>query len=95
MGPAQLQALPVLPPTRVCTCGNPLALSHVEYLGRGESVPIHRCRGCGLLYRGAPGAGGRQPPRRSRKPLPDGGHPENPVLASDVADRLRELLDRG
>ena len=95
MGPTQLQALPALPPTRRCGCGQQVRSSHLEYLGRGQSVPIYTCGGCGLAYRGSPGSGAQKTLPRSRKPLPDGGHPENPVLDPTLAARLRELLDQG
>jgi hypothetical protein len=95
LGPAQLQALPPVPPGRRCGCGQPVRSSHLEYLGRGQSVSIYICAGCGLAYRGAAGATAPKPAPRSRKPLPDGGHPENPVLDPGLAATLKELLDRG
>ena len=95
MGPAQLQALPPLPQGRTCGCGQPVRMSHLEYLGRGQSVPIYTCAGCGLAYRGATGASPPKPPSRSRKRLPDGGHPDNPVLDPGLAAALKNLLDRG
>ena len=84
-----------MPRTRVCSCGSRVGWSHLEYLGSGRSLAIFRCAACGLAYRGegaapAPGSG-----RQSRKPLPQGGSPENPVLDPEVAERLRHLLGEG
>jgi len=64
----------------------------LEYSGRGQSVAIHICPGCGQAYRAAPPAREDQAQKRSRKPLPDGGPPANPVLDPELAARLRELL---
>ncbi|MDA8330692.1 MAG: hypothetical protein M0027_05700 [Candidatus Dormibacteraeota bacterium] len=91
MGPAELAALPQLPRLGRCRCGQTARRSHLEYLGRGQSVAIHLCPGCGQAYRAAPPAREDRAQKRSRKPLPDGGHPENPVLDPDLAARIREL----
>ncbi|MHB1527396.1 MAG: hypothetical protein ACYDEA_06680 [Candidatus Dormibacteria bacterium] len=93
MGPTELQRLPQLPSSRVCPCGGALRWSHLEYLGSGRTLPLYICAACGLAYRGQAGerAAPAAPPRRQR-PMPDGGHPDNPVLDSALAERLRELL---
>lgn len=93
MGPSAFMALPSVPPRRVCSCGQPTRWSHLQYLGRGRSAPIHLCVGCGLAYRGGERDRGREPtgPRRER-PLPRGGPPDNPVLDEEVATKLRQLV---
>ena len=56
---------------------------------------VLRCTACGTQVRGQPQDDDARPrpalPAR-RRPLPDGGHPENPVLDEATAERLRQLL---
>jgi len=83
---------------RVCPlCGGELRSSHREYLGGGRSLRVRRCRACGAQVKGEPEDDSTRPrsqPQTSarRRPLPDGGHPDNFVLDSDTAERLRQLL---
>ncbi len=95
MGPDQLQRLPQLPGSRLCSCGGRLLRSHLEYVGRGSTIPIYTCAGCGLAYRGRQDSKPPSPARPSRRPLPDEGSPANPVLGAELADRLRRLLGQG
>jgi len=96
MGPTELQRLPELPRLRVCGCGGQLRWSHLEYLGNGRTVPLYICGACGLAYRGRSGERpARESAARSRRPLPEGGPPDNPVLDAALAARLRELLGDG
>jgi hypothetical protein len=94
-----VQRLDPLPGARRCSgCGGELRFSHVAYVGRGEGVAVHVCRRCGLAYRGAPrhreeSEGRRENARRSRRPLPEGGPPENPVIDEATARLLRERLE--
>ncbi len=91
----QLLALPQLPGSRACPCGGRLGWSHREYLGGGQTLAVYLCANCGLAYRGGSGAAPDAAGRRSRKPLPSGGSPENPVLDPETAERLRRLLGPG
>ncbi len=91
----QLQRLPQLPDPRLCSCGGPLGWSHLEYAGRGRTVGIYLCRGCGLAYRGREGERQTAVPPRSKRPLPDGGHPANPVLDEATAEKLKKRLSGG
>jgi len=92
VGPEQLQRLPQLPDSRLCSCGGRPRWSHLEYVGRGSSIPIYTCPGCGLAYRGRQGSKPPSPARQSRRPLPDEGSPTNPVLGAELAEKLRQLL---
>jgi hypothetical protein len=80
---------------RACPrCGGGLRLSHREYAGNRRSVPVLRCPACGAEVRGAPQDDDtrfRSLPAR-RRPLPEGGQPDNFVLDSATAERLRQLL---
>ncbi len=82
---------------RVCPlCGGALRLSHREYVGGRRSVRVLRCAGCGTEVRGEPQDDGDRPrsaPPARRRPLPDGGHPENFVLDGATAERLRQMLE--
>ena len=59
-------------------------------------MPILRCRGCGNQVRGEPQDDGARPrpqqPAR-RRPLPEGGQPDNFVLDDTTAERLRQMLE--
>lgn len=88
----QLLGLPPLPEGRVCACGGRLLWSHREYLGSGRTLGVYLCSSCGLAYRGGSGPPAGAGGRRSSKPLPDGGSPENPVLDPEVGERLRRML---
>jgi hypothetical protein len=93
VGPSEFQALPPVPALRLCTCGQRTRWSHLEYLGRGRSAPLYVCAGCGRAYRGGTAEGSSQKAEaRSRKPLPAGGPPDNPVLDEQAAAKLRALL---
>jgi len=82
------------PPCAIC--GGELRFSHREYAGRGRSVAILRCIACGGLVRGELGEDSRRspPPSSRRRPMPDGGHPDNYVLDAETADRLLRSLDQ-
>ena len=94
-----VERLDPLPGARRCPgCGGELRFSHLAYVGRGEGVPVHVCRRCGLAYRGAPrhredSEARRENARRHRRPLPEGGPPENPVIDGATARLLRERLE--
>ncbi|MFZ0995110.1 MAG: hypothetical protein WAO09_03900 [Candidatus Dormiibacterota bacterium] len=93
MGPSEFETLPLVPALRLCGCGQRTRWSHLQYLGSGRSAPVHVCIGCGRAFRG--GAAEESPRKaapRSRKPLPAGGPPDNPVLDQQVAAKLRALL---
>ncbi len=93
MGPSEFQTLPQVSAVRLCTCGQRIRWSHLQYLGRGRSAPVYVCVGCGRAYRGGAAEGSAQKAEpRSRKPLPAGGPPDNPVLDQKVAAQLRALL---
>ena len=82
---------------RVCPlCGGDLRFSHREYLGGRRSASVLRCRGCGTQVRGEPQDDDSRPrpqvPAR-RRPLPEGGQPDNFVLDPDTATRLRQMLE--
>jgi hypothetical protein len=70
--------------------------SHVAYLGGGREATVYRCEVCGVTAQGpvqsrddrATGQQGRS--ERRRRPLPDEGAPDNPVLGDDMARLLRE-----
>ena len=73
--------------------------SHVAYLGGNREAVVHRCEVCGVTEQGPVLArdervrqeqdrGGRG--ERRRRPPPDEGSPDNPVLDSDLARLLRE-----
>lgn len=95
MGPTELQQLPELPGPRVCACGGQLRRSHLEYLGSGRNLPIYTCSACGLAYRGRSGERLAPTGARRNRPMPDGGHPANPVIDPALADRLHELMGDG
>ncbi len=88
MNREQLLQLPPVPRERVCRCGARVGRSHLEYLGGGRSLPVYVCSGCGLGYRGDGPAAPAASSHRSRKPLPEGGSPENPVLDPEIARRI-------
>jgi hypothetical protein len=82
---------------RVCPlCGGALRLSHREYVGGRRSVRVLRCKACGAQVRGEPQDDDARPrpalPAR-RRPLPDGGHPENFVIDEATAEHLRQMLE--
>jgi hypothetical protein len=88
----------------VCTaCGGTLRRSHVAYLGGNREAVVYRCEVCSVTSQGptmnradrvqadqARGASARR-----RRPLPDEGAPDNPVIDSDLARLLRERLGGG
>ena len=82
---------------RTCPlCGGELRLSHREYLGGRRSVRVLRCAGCGNQIRGEPQEDDARPraqPPPRRRPLPEGGQPDNFVLDDATADRLRQMLE--
>jgi len=90
------------PPRRVCTvCGGAMRRSHVAYLGGNREAVVYRCEVCGVTSQGPvqnrdervqseTGRGSRR-----RRPLPDGGAPDNPVIDSDLARLLRERFGAG
>ena len=57
---------------------------------------VLRCRGCGNEVRGEPqdddSRPRAQPPAR-RRPLPDGGQPDNFVIDDVTAESLRQMLE--
>lgn len=79
----------------MCACGGQLRRSHLEYLGNGRTLPVFACGACGLAYRGR--SGERPAPMGSRRPrpMPDGGHPANPVIEPGLADRLLARMEDG
>jgi hypothetical protein len=88
------------PPRRVCTvCGGALRRSHVAYLGGNREAVVSRCDVCGVTSQGPvqnrdervqSEQGGRG--TRRRRPMPDEGAPDNPVIDSELARLLRERL---
>ena len=82
-------------------CGGALRRSHVAYLGGDREAVVHRCTGCGTTTQG-PVTSRDERVRsedvrgsRRRRPLPDEGSPENPVIDSDLARMLRERFGGG
>jgi hypothetical protein len=70
--------------------------SHVAYLGGNREAVVSRCDVCGVTSQGPVqnrderlqsevGRGSRR-----RRPLPDEGSPDNPVIDSELARLLRE-----
>ncbi len=93
MAPATASELPLVSPQRVCACGQRVRWSHLRYLGRGRSQPVYVCVACGLAYRGQEAEAAPPPSRRrDHRSLPDGGHPDNPVLDEAMAAKLRQLI---
>jgi hypothetical protein len=93
VGPSDFLRLSEVTPQRICGCGQRVRWSHLQYLGKGRSAPVYVCSGCGLAYRGHDAeAAQERPASRSKRPLPDQGPPDNPVIDEDVAARLRELF---
>jgi uncharacterized Zn finger protein len=92
-------------PRRTCTvCGAAMRRSHVAYLGGNREAVVYRCEVCGVTSQGAvqtrdervkadAARGGRS--ERRRRPMPDEGSPDNPVIDSDLARLLRERLGGG
>jgi hypothetical protein len=77
-------------------CGGELRLSHREYVGGRRSVRVLRCVGCGSQVRGEPqddDARPRAQPPPRRRPIPEGGQPDNFVLDDVTAERLRQMLE--
>ena len=75
-----------------------MRLSHREYLGGRRSVRVLRCVGCGSQVRGEPqddDARPRAQPPPRRRPLPEGGQPDNFVIDDATAERLRQMLEGG
>ena len=89
-------------PRRRCSvCSGAMRRSHVAYLGGNREAVVYRCEVCGSTtqgpalsrderVRGEDVRGGRR-----KRPLPDEGSPDNPVLDSDLARLLRERLGGG
>ncbi len=76
-------------------CGGELRFSHREYLGGHRSARVLRCRACGAQVRGeAQDDDSRSRPAlpARKRPLPDGGQPDNFVLDPDTAEMLRQAL---
>ncbi len=77
-------------------CAGALRFDHREYVGGRRSVRVLRCAACGSEVRGEPQDDASRPrpalPAR-RRPLPDGGHPENFVIDEGTAERLRQMLE--
>ena len=90
------------PPRPCAVCGGPLRRSHVAYLGRDQEATVYRCQSCGATEQGPPRdrrqrqeqqavrAREQSGRRRERRPLPDQGAPDNPVIDEDTARLLRE-----
>ena len=75
-------------------CGGELRFSHREYAGSGRSVAVLRCRICGGVVRGQAGTDRDRPGQTTgrRRPMPEGGQPDNFVLDPAIADRLLRSL---
>ena len=88
--PVTARARPICP-----LCGGELRFSHREYLGGRRSARVLRCRACGAQVRGDAQDDDTRvrpaPPARKR-PLPDGGQPDNFVLDPATAEMLRQAL---
>jgi hypothetical protein len=88
-------------PRRTCrVCGGALRRSHVAYLGGNREAVVHRCEVCGTTTQGPAlsrdeRVSAEQVRGSRRRPLPDGGAPDNPVIDSDLARLLRERLGGG
>jgi len=68
----------------------------VAYLGGGSEAVVYRCAVCGTVSQG-PAQSRAERSRsedvrggRRRRPLPDEGSPDNPVIDGDLARQLRE-----
>jgi hypothetical protein len=100
MAAAEASGASGAPPRRSCAvCGGAMRRSHVAYLGGNREAVVHRCEVCGVTSQGpaqerAPRAAAGRESRR-RRPLPDGGAPDNPVIDGDLARLLRERFGDG
>lgn len=76
------------------TCGAETRFSHEEYAGGNLVRVVYVCRGCGIMEKSDPRPKSQKPGKggRARKPLPNQGPPENPVLSADLAEQLKRLL---
>ncbi len=89
-------------PRRTCTvCGGGLRRSHVAYLGGNREAVVYRCEVCGTTSQGPAlsrdqRVGGEDVRgSRRRRPLPDEGATDNPVIDGDLARLLRERFGGG
>ncbi|MGA8016243.1 MAG: hypothetical protein WCB85_10035 [Candidatus Dormiibacterota bacterium] len=75
-------------------CGGELRFSHREYAGSGRSASVLRCRACGGVVRGEQRSDRDRPGQTTgrRRPMPEGGQPDNFVLDPGTADRLLRSL---
>jgi len=75
--------------------------SHVAYLGGSREAVVHRCEVCGVTEQGPVRERSSREPSadvrgsRRRRPLPDEGAPDNPVIDGDLARLLRERFGGG
>jgi hypothetical protein len=82
-------------------CGGTLRRSHVADLGGNREAVVHRCELCGTTSQGPALArdervrGEEVRGSRRRRPLPDEGAPDNPVIDEDLARLLRERFGGG
>ena len=76
-------------------CGGDLRRSHREYAGGRRSVEVMSCRSCGTQVRGEArdDADRPQASRRTARPLPAEGPPDNFVLDPAAALLLRQALE--
>ena len=79
-----------------CTnCGGELRFSHRKYAGRGASMLVFRCVSCGSENRSEARTDENvnKPARKSKRPLPQEGSPDNRVIDAQTAALLRGLFD--
>jgi ribosomal protein L37AE/L43A len=76
-------------------CGGELRSSHREYAGSRRSVDVMVCRSCGTQLRGEAREDADRPRalRRTPRPLPAEGPPDNFVLDPSAAEALRQALE--
>ncbi|MGD0834966.1 MAG: hypothetical protein ABSA40_11225 [Candidatus Dormibacteria bacterium] len=76
-------------------CGGELRRSHREYAGARRSVDVMICRACGTQVRGEARDDADRPRtvRRTARPLPAEGPPDNFVLDPAAAQLLRQALE--
>jgi hypothetical protein len=76
-------------------CGGELRRSHREYAGARRSIDVMTCRTCGHQVRGDARDDADRPlaSRRTPRPLPPGGPPDNFVLDPAAALLLRQALE--
>lgn len=92
----KVNELPPIPDGRICTnCSGKVVFSHRSYMGRGSEMSVFRCVSCGSAY-GSAGAHNRNSDAtknmgrsKKRKPLPNTGPPDNPVIDAATAALLK------